>query len=208
MKHINKLITLILCIGFCTSMLAQAPIFSSDPQEIRPHEMPTTRRNAQKRSLQQNQPPIFSKEMPEINPYEMPTRQKKANKFNPKPYQIPYQSKGQSYNVVTTEYPQIKNRPVVIQNNDGHSYYHSSGITENEIQNVTYNAPIEVHNAPLATSDHPPFEELSSNGMTRVSRDNTPNDPSVKVPIGDGIVPILIFALLWISNTLPSTKKE
>lgn len=48
-------------------------------------------------------------------------------------------------------------------------------------------------------SDYLPFEddEIIANQM-RVGRVETPNDPSVPASIGDGMLPFLMFVLLWL----------
>ena len=204
MKHYTKIIILAFCITFCFSAMAQAPLFSNDLPEVNPNEMPIRRKNTHKFSYQTQQTPLFSKETPMIWQRKMQTSKNKTNKFTPQPYQTPTLNPGSSYYTISTETPQITNTPIIIQNNNSSSYNQPYKTSQKEVENITYNTPIQIHNIPIEinntpnlTSSNTPFEELSSNGMTRVSRDDTPNDPSIpKTPIGDGIIPFLLFILL------------
>lgn len=140
----------------------------------------------------------FSNEMPSQWAQNKPIEKKAQRYVAPQQYQSPTLGKGSNYNAVTTETARRANTPTsatLLQNN-GSNYYRSYGIDNAGSQNVTYNEPAAVVNRPTTASERAPFEELSSNGMTRVSREETPDDPA---PIGDAVLPMLIFALLWVA---------
>lgn len=48
--------------------------------------------------------------------------------------------------------------------------------------------------------DREPFENdiVEVSNPMRVGREDTPDDPSVSTPLGDGVLPLLIFVVLWI----------
>ena len=141
------------------------------------------------------QTPLFSTETPETWPNEMPINKKKTNKIATQKYQPSSLESGRTYNTITIKNIQQTQTATTLQNNNGSSYYRSYGINENKIQNVVYNTPIEVSNTQPSTTEQPPFAELSSNGMTRVSREDLPDDPTV--PLGDGIWEMTLIALIW-----------
>lgn len=141
----------------------------------------------------------FSNEMPSQWAQNKPIEKKAQRYVAPQQYQSPTLGKGSNYNAVTTETARRVNTPTsatLLQNN-GSNYYRSYGIDNAGSQNVTYNEPVAVANRPTSASERAPFEELSSNGMTRVIRGEKPNDPAT--PLGDAVLPMLIFALLWVA---------
>lgn len=116
-------------------------------------------------------------------------------------YYAPQLDKGHSYDVVYTESNSGSGQMhrMSLSNNAGAGYYHSYGVNSTVNQRVEYNAPtrIDYSSARLAMNSEPFANDVveTANPM-RVGREDLPDDPSV--PVGSGIVPFLLFAMLWV----------
>ena len=114
-------------------------------------------------------------------------------------YYTPKLTNGREYNVVTIETASSTTQHSTLTNNTGSNYYRSYGVRTETQHGVTYNAPSQLqisHSTNVA--DREPFDGdvVATSGQMRVRRDeDLPNDPSV--PLGNGILPLLLFAMLW-----------
>lgn len=105
--------------------------------------------------------------------------------------------KGHSYNVVNTESRTNVPTSATLQNNNSNSYYRSYGVNYSATQNVTYNTPAQIKQLTINAAESTPFGDVVSTGdMMRVDRNDKPKDPAM--PVGDVMIPMLIFALAWI----------
>ena len=106
-------------------------------------------------------------------------------------------SKGRSYNVLNTENRVNTPTSATLQNNNSSSYYRSYGVNNKATQNVKYNTPTQIEQLTINAAESTPFGDVVSTGdMMHVGRDDKPDDPSM--PVGDVMIPMLIFALAWI----------
>lgn len=112
-------------------------------------------------------------------------------------YYTPKLTNGREYNVVTIETASSTTPHSTLTNNTGSNYYRSYGVRTETQHGVTYNAPSQLQISHASKiSDRTPFEDVvSTSNQMRVSREDLPNDPSV--PLGNGILPLLLFAMLW-----------
>ena len=121
-------------------------------------------------------------------------------------YYAPHLSNGRSYDVVHTEstYGDGQMHKMSLSNNTGVGYYHSYGVGLATNHHVDYSAPtrIDYHRTTNSAmnSDNVPFtnDVVAIANPMRVGRneEDLPGDPSM--PIGSGVVPLLIFVLLWV----------
>ncbi len=115
-----------------------------------------------------------------------------------KGYYAPRFETGGGYNVLTFDDGQrggVKSN-IAISSNEGNRYYRSYGVQITGNHSVVYNAPMQVDRYSVPELSREPFEDVEVASQMRVGREDTPDDPSV--PIGDGVLPLLIFVLLWI----------
>ena len=118
-------------------------------------------------------------------------------------YYAPHLSNGRSYDVVHIEstYGGGQMHKMSLSNNTGVGYYHSYGVGSATNHHVDYSAPTRVdyhRTTTVANSNSEPFADdvVAIANPMRVGREDLPDDPSV--PIGSGVVPLLIFVLLWV----------
>lgn len=109
-------------------------------------------------------------------------------------------NKGSSYNILNTETKTKAPTPITLQNNNSNSYYQSYSINQNSTQAVAYNTPTQIQSAPPHTPNNVQTDNIVTTAPRKnaLNRGDKPNDPSVPVPIGDILAPMLICALCWI----------
>lgn len=106
--------------------------------------------------------------------------------------------KGRSYNVVNTESRTNVPTSATLQNNNSNSYYRSYGVNHSATQNITYNTPAQIEQLTINAAEATPFDDVVATGdrMNALDRGDKPKDPAM--PVGDVMIPMLIFALAWI----------
>ena len=109
----------------------------------------------------------------------------------------PKTNKGRLYNTISTKYKTNTPTSTPFQNNN--NYYHSYGIDHNTTQNITHNTPTQIKSTTFHDFKNTQTNEIitTKNRKNALDRDNKPNDPSI-VPIDNPLIPMLIFALIWI----------
>ena len=120
---------------------------------------------------------------------------------------LPKTNKGLLYNTINIKNETNTKTFGSFQNNN---YYHSHGFNYNTTQNITYSTPIQIELTPILTP-----KDTGNNGdiittknrTNALNRNDKPNDPSVAAPIGDGTIPMLLFALIWIIKTKYTQKR-
>ena len=143
----------------------------------------------------------FNNEMPETWKPDMSNTHVRKS-VNPHQTQQQYTpaelGNGRSYNVVNTESRTNVPTSATLQNNNSNSYYRSYGVNHSATQNVTYNTPAQIEQLTINAAESTPFNDVVTidNRMNALDRNDKPNDPAV--PLGDVMIPMLIFALAWI----------
>ena len=120
---------------------------------------------------------------------------------------LPKTNKGLLYNTINIKNEINTTSFGSFQNNN---YYHSHDFNYNTTQNITYSTPIQIELTPILT--HKDTENngdiiTTKNRTNALNRNDKPNDPSVAAPIGDGTIPMLLFALIWIIKTKYTQKR-
>lgn len=111
---------------------------------------------------------------------------------------LPKTNKGLLYNTINIKNEINTTSFGSFQNNN---YYHSHDFNYNTTQNTTYNTPIQIELTPILFSKNTENNGdiiTTKNRTNALNRNDKPNDPSVAAPIGDGTIPMLLFALIWI----------
>ena len=83
-----------------------------------------------------------------------------------------------------------------------HSNTHFNTYDQNytNTQNFIYNTPFQVKIEHTNTFNFTPFYEdnTKNNKKHALDRNNKPYDPSISTPLGECIIPLLLYAFLWI----------
>ena len=124
-------------------------------------------------------------------------------------YYAPKLDRGYSYEVVTIDANNGRqNQRVAISHNTGANYYRYYGTNSAMNNNVVYNAPIRINQVGTGSGVSAPFADdvVAISNQMRVGREDLPDDPSV--PLGDGVLLLVLFAIVWVGYRFIWMKKN
>ena len=125
-------------------------------------------------------------------------------------YYAPKLDRGYSYEAVTIDANNGRqNQRVAISHNTGANYYRYYGTNSAMNNNVVYNAPIRINQVGTGSGVSAPFADdvVTISNQMRVKREeDLPDDPSV--PLGDGVLLLVLFAIVWVGYRFIWMKKN